>query len=208
MKIDTDSALQYFKQHDPIMAELLLRALEAPQPIAIPKPKPTSQYFSSIVSSIISQQISTKAATAVRQRVLAQLGTLTPEAVNAVDFDSLKACGLSAQKTKYIKHNASVWPEIPVGDFVHLPDEAIIAELTTLYGIGRWTAEMFMIFSLARPDVFSYGDFGLMKSVYRHYNYKPHYVRKLRSTVAGWAPHRTVASLTLWHQLDNGPVLL
>lgn len=208
MTIDTASAKKYFKDVDPRMAVLLDKALSAPAPIALPKAKDSSEYFGSIVTSIISQQISTKAADAVRGRVKEFLGEFTPEAVKAADFDALKANGLSNQKTKYIKHNAEVWHEIPVGNFVHMTDEEIIQELTKLYGIGRWTAEMFLMFSMARPDVFSYGDFGLMKSLYHHYDFKPHYVRKIEATVENWSPHRTMASLTLWHTIDNGPVLL
>lgn len=208
MTIDTASALAYFKTNDPKMAHLLEQSLTAESPVAIPQPKPEQQYFGSIVTSIISQQISTKAADAVRGRVLSYLGELTPEAVLQADFDELKAQGLSAQKTKYIKHNAEVWHEIPTQDFVNLTDQEIVQELTKLYGIGQWTAEMFLMFSLARPDVFSYGDLGLMNSLYRNYQYKPHYVRKIKNTVDNWAPHRTVASLALWHTIDNGPVLL
>jgi DNA-3-methyladenine glycosylase II len=208
MTIDTTAALTYFKATDPIMANVLTQALSAEYPIAIPQPKPTRDYFGSIVTSIISQQISTKAADAVRGRVLTFLGEFTPEAVMRADFAELKAQGLSNQKTKYIKHNAEVWHEIPIGNFVQMSDEEIINELTKLYGIGRWTAEMFLMFSMARPDVFSYGDLGLMNSLYKNYNFKPHYVRKIQSTVGGWAPHRTIASLALWHTIDNGPVLL
>lgn len=208
MVIDTAAALRCFAQNDPVMAELLQLALNARYPIAIPTPKQEHQYFASIVSSIISQQISTKAADAVRSRVLAFLGEFTPQAVLRADFDLLKACGLSNQKTKYIKHNAQVWHSIPVADFKQMADEEVIRELTKLYGIGRWTAEMFLMFSLARPDVFSFGDLGLMNSLYKNYNYRPHYVRKVAATVNGWAPHRTAASLALWHTVDNGPVLL
>lgn len=206
--IDTEMALRHFKNTDPVMARLVNSSLSASMPIAIPKPKKTSEYFGSIASSIISQQISTKAAAAVKGRVLEFIGELTPECVKIVDFDALKACGLSTQKTKYLKHNAEVWHEIPVGNFVHMTDEEIITELTKLYGIGRWTAEMFLMFSMARPDVFSYGDLGLMNSLYKHYGYKKHYVRKIKATVENWSPHRTVASLALWHTVDNGPVLL
>lgn len=206
--IDTTAAQEYFTAYDPTMAKLLKRALEAPEPIAIPTPKPQQDYFASIASSIISQQISTKAAAAVKGRVVEFLGELTPELVHQANFDTLKNCGLSNQKTKYLKHNAAVWHEIPYGNFVHLTDEAVITELTKLYGIGRWTAEMFLMFSLARPDVFSYGDLGLMQSLYRNYRYYPHYTRKIRETVTAWSPHRTVASLALWHTVDNGPVLL
>ena len=207
--IDLDAAVAHFRETDPVMAQLLHGALTAPDPIAVPQPKPAHEYFASIVASIISQQISTKAADAVRSRVVDHLGgTITPAAVAAADFNELKACGLSQQKTTYIKHNATVWPTLPTNEFSTMSDEAIITELTSLYGIGRWTAEMFLIFSLARPNVFSYGDLGLMQGLYRAYNYHPHYVRKIRHTVDGWAPHKTTASLALWFVKDNGPVLL
>lgn len=208
-KIHIEQALTCFKEVDPIMHRLLNDALNASNPMALPTPKKPAQYFESIVSSIIGQQISIKAADAVRGRVVHKLGgTITPERVNVVDFEELKACGLSNQKTKYIKHNAFSWHEIPVGNFVHMTDEAIITELTKLYGIGRWTAEMFLMFSMARPNVFSYGDLGLMQGLYQSYNYKPHYVRKIRTTVDSWSPHKTAAALALWYVKDNGPVLL
>lgn len=190
------------------MFELLNRGLTAPEPIAIPVPKPPERYFESIVASIISQQISTKAADAVRGRVVGYLGTITPERVAAADPEALRACGLSAQKVRYLMHNAAVWHTLDIADFPTMPDEAVIAELITLYGIGRWTAEMFCIFSLARPNVFSYGDLGLMLSLYQHYHYRPHYRRKIRTTVTAWSPHQTAASLALWYARDNGPVLL
>ena len=207
--IDIQAAKQHFAATDPVMAQLLDNALSAPRPMLLPKQRVASEYFSSIVASIISQQISTKAADAVRRRVLTHLGgTITPEAVLRADFDALKHCGLSNQKTKYIKHNAEAWPTIAINKFVGMGNDAVIMELTKLYGIGRWTAEMFLIFSLARPDVFSYGDLGLMKGLYLAYNYKPHYVRKIETTVDNWSPHQTVAALALWFSLDNGPVLL
>ncbi len=208
ISIDTAAAQEYFNIHDPVMTKLLSRALTAEHPIAIPAAKTPDQYFSSIVSSIISQQISTKAADAVRGRALAFLGEFTPQAVMRAEFEALKNCGLSNQKTKYIKHNAAIWDQLQINDFIDMTDEEIITELTKLYGIGRWTAEMFLMFSMARPDVFSYGDLGLMQSLYRNYQYRPHYTRKIRTTVEGWSPHRTVASLALWHTTDNGPVLL
>ena len=208
MTIDPVLALDSFRQKDAVMARLLERALAAEHPVALPKTKSEHEHFGSVVTSIVSQQISTRAAGAVRRRVLDFLGEFTPEAVMAADFDELKACGLSNQKTKYIKHNAEVWHTLPVSDFEQMTDEEVIAELTRLYGIGRWTAEMFLMFSLARPDVFSYGDLGLMNSLCKNYGYKPRYVRKIAATVESWSPHRTTASLVLWHTVDNGPVLL
>lgn len=208
-RIDLNAAAAHFQDVDPVMAQLLTDALSAPEPIAIPQPKPVEQYFASIVASIISQQISVKAADAVRSRVVQHLGGhITPESVQRSDFDTLKACGLSNQKTKYIKHNAKTWSDIPTTQFTSMSDDAIIKELTSLYGIGRWTAEMFLMFSLTRPNVFSYGDLGLMQGLYRAYSYHPHYVRKIQHTVDSWAPHKTTASLALWFVKDNGPVLL
>jgi len=206
--IDTAEALKYFKKTDEIMYSLLYTSLNAKSPIAVPKPKAVDDYFGTILTSIISQQISTKAADAVRGRVLDFLGEFTPETVMKSDFDDLKACGLSGQKTKYIKHNAEVWHTVPTSDFASMTDAEVITELTKLYGIGRWTAEMFLMFCLARPDVFSYGDLVLMNALYKQYNFKPHYVRKVRETVNTWSPHQTTASLALWYTIDNGPVLL
>jgi len=206
--IDTAAALTYFMTHDPRMADLLEQALSAPDPVQVPTPKPASAYFESIVSAIIGQQISTKAADAVRQRVITTLGEVTPQAVLDTDVDALRAAGLSGQKVKYLKHNAAVWEALPYRTFPDLPDEAIVSELIKLYGIGRWTAEMFLMFSMARPDVFSYGDLGLMQGLYEQYEYRAHYTRKIAATVESWRPHRTVASLTLWFHKDNGPVLL
>jgi len=206
--IDTSAALKHFKLVDPIMFKLAHKAIKSTRPVTIPAPKKPNEYFKTITNSIVSQQISVKAAAAVFGRVTELLGEVTPELINETDFESLKACGLSTQKTKYIKHNAAIWHEIPYGDFVHLPDEQIIHELTRLYGIGRWTAEMFLMFSMARPNVFSYGDLGLMQSLYANYHLKPHWHRKIATTVDAWAPHRTFASLCLWYHKDKVPMVL
>ncbi len=201
--IDTTEALKYFKKNDVVMAKLLDYSLNSLSPLRIPTAKKPKEYFGSIVSSIVSQQISTKAADSIRNRVIGAVGKLTPENILAIDFAELKSCGLSEKKTQYLKHNAEVWHKIPVGNFVHMTDEEIITELTKLYGIGRWTAEMFLIFSMARPDVFSYGDYGLMKSLYKNYPLKPNHVRKIKTTTETWSPFRSTASLVLWHTLDN-----
>ena len=151
MPLNTAVALKHFKQTDVVIARLLETALRRATHLSLPTPKQPKEYFGSIVSSIVSQQISTAAARSIKARVVEALGELTPEAVLAIEFTTLKACGLSEKKTEYIKHNAAVWPDIPTADFIRMDDEAIITELTKLYGIGRWTAEMFLMFSLARP---------------------------------------------------------
>lgn len=203
MSLDPKAALKHFQTTDPVMAALLSSALTGERPFFIPTEKPASEYFASIVSSIISQQISIYAAKAIKDRVSALLGTITPESVLAVPFAELKACGLSEKKTQYIKHNAEVWHTLQTEHFTAMSDEAIIAALTKLYGIGRWTAEMFLMFSLARPDVFSYGDLGLMQGLYSHYSFRPHFNRKIKTTVDTWSPHKTLASLSLWHSKDT-----
>ncbi len=198
--IDATAALRHFEATDQTMATLLQYALTEPAPLVIPAKQPPARYFERIVSSIISQQISVQAAKTIFGRTKKLLGTIRPENVLTADEQDLQACGLSGQKVRYLTHNAAVWHEIPVKNFVHMTDEEVIAELTKLYGIGRWTAEMFLIFSLARPDVFSSGDLGLTQSLYRHYPaLRPHHTRKVAGTITAWSPHRTVASLTLWY---------
>jgi len=201
------AALAHFKQCDPIMFMLLSHCLTTANAFRLPKPAKPEAYFEEIVNAIIGQQISTKAANAVRSRVHALLKTITPNSIKTTPAITLRGCGLSPQKLSYLKQNALLWPTVPYYDFVQLPDEAIIAELTKLYGVGRWTAEMFCIFMLARPDVFSYGDLGLKQSLYQYYNYRPHYIRKINSTIESWSPYRSLAALVLWQARDTGFVL-
>lgn len=208
--INIDAASAHFKSADPVMYQLLQQALTAEFPIAIPIAKNPEQHFSSIASSIISQQISTQAAAAVKSRVVALVGDLKPANILQYNFDTLKACGLSTQKTKYLLNSAEIWQsgQVDYKNFSLMEDTEVIAELTKLYGIGVWTAEMFLMFSLGRPNVFSYGDLGLMNSLYHNYKYQKHWTRKIEATVGSWSPHKTAASLALWHTVDNGPVLL
>lgn len=206
--IDIKAALRHFKRADPQMAVLLSASLASKTPIILPTPKSSDEFFRLIIRSIVSQQISVKAAAAIFARLEALLGEITPDAVLKTSDEDLRACGLSGPKVRYLKTNAAIWHEVPVASFATLSDEDVIAELIKLHGIGRWTAEMFLMFSLARPDVFSYGDLGLMQGLYEHYGYRPHWKRKIKLTVESWAPHRTVAALALWHRKDNGPVVL
>lgn len=201
--IDTDAALHYFKTADPVMTELLLHARAQDTPLQIPTPTTPERYFKSIVSSIIGQQISNKAAIAIRTRLFSALGEITPDVILATDHTTLRTLGLSNQKASYLIRNAAMWDQLPIEEFTQMTDEEIIIELTKLYGVGRWTAEMFLLFAMGRPDVFSYGDFGLMQGLYRTYNLRPHYVRKIKSTVENWSPYRSIASLTLWHTADT-----
>ncbi|MBI2296700.1 MAG: DNA-3-methyladenine glycosylase 2 family protein [Betaproteobacteria bacterium] len=165
--------------------------------------------FSTLARSIVGQQISVKAAQSVWDKLSTRLGAVAPAAVRGVRKTTLRACGLSEKKAAYLQDlaarfldgtlDASRWPQ--------LDDEALIAELTQVKGIGRWTAEMFLIFYLTRPDVLPLDDLGLRRAIRLHYNRgRPMSARRMRSTGARWAPWRSVATWYLWRSLDPIPV--
>ncbi len=203
-----NEAKAHFVLTDPIMSILLTHSQTSPGPLTFPTAQPPEAYFAAIARTIIGQQISTKAARTIYARTEAQFGTMiTPATILDATTATLAGCGISPKKITYLKQNAALWPTVPIEDFNSLETEEIIEHLTKLVGIGRWTAEMFCIFTLARPDVFSFGDLGLRQSLYQYYNYKPHYTRKIEATVVAWSPYRSVAALALWHARDTGFVL-
>jgi len=163
--------------------------------------------FMTLARAICGQQISVKAAQSVWNRIVACLEEkITPEAVIAKDRKKLRACGLSDRKTEYIadlaqhfvdgKIHERRWPE--------MDDEAIIAELVDVRGIGRWTAEMFLMFNLLRPDVFPLGDLGLQKAM--RLSYKKKSLKSMKALGETWRPWRSVATWYLWRSLDPLPV--
>lgn len=162
--------------------------------------------FDALVSSIISQQISGKAAAAVKRRVIDVVGgRITPENIKELPFDSLKNCGLSAQKVHYIKTAAQevVDGTIDLAQVKNLPDEDIITMLTALPGVGRWTAEMLLIFSLGRSDVISYNDFGIRKGLQLLHGTEKIGKREFLKLTAPYHPYATVASFYLWYAANN-----
>lgn len=165
--------------------------------------------FSTLARSIVGQQISVKAAQSVWDRLAARLTGVTPAAVHAARRTSLRACGLSGRKALYLKDLAQrfVSGQLDAGRWPQLDDEALIAELTQVKGIGRWTAEMFLIFHMTRPDVLPLADLGLRRAMSLHYNRgRPMPMRRMRGTAANWAPWRSVATWYLWRSLDPVPV--
>ena len=165
--------------------------------------------FQTLARAIVGQQISVKAAQSVWARFLEAVETMTPAAVVSAKPDRLRAAGLSARKAEYLQdlarrfHDGEVdptrWPE--------LPDEAIIEQLVEVRGIGRWTAEMFLIFSLARPDILPLADLGLQRALSVNYNRgRPLGERRLRSITRPWAPWRSVATWYMWRSLEVIPV--
>lgn len=161
--------------------------------------------FMTLARAIVGQQISVQAAQSVWQRLLAAAPGMTPAQVLALGHKRLRACGLSARKTEYIADLAQHFADatIHVDRWPTMDDEAVIAELVQVRGIGRWTAEMFLIFSLLRPDVFPLDDLGLQKAIRRAYfGGRAASSARLRKLGATWIPWRSVATWYLWRSLD------
>lgn len=165
--------------------------------------------FQTLSRAIVGQQISVKAAQSVWERFAAAHAGVTPAVVCASTVERLRACGLSGQKSAYLLDLAAHFHtgKLDPSNWKQLDDEALIELLTEVKGIGRWTAEMFLIFNLARPDVFPVGDLGLQKALRLHYNrgrvLTPQRVQRLG---VAWAPWRSVATWYLWRSLDPIPV--
>ena len=165
--------------------------------------------FFTLARAIVGQQISVKAAQSVWNRLEAALPAVIPEAVLALDRGALRACGLSERKVEYIADLARHFADgiARVERWPKMDDEDVIAELVRVRGIGRWTAEMFLIFNLLRPDVFPLDDLGLQKAVRLHYfKGRKVSVARMRKLGATWAPWRSVATWYLWRSLDPVPV--
>jgi DNA-3-methyladenine glycosylase II len=207
MSFDTTKALAHLRKADPVMARLLQRSLAKKHPrIEIPKGRTKAKYFEAIVASIVSQQISVKAADAVWAKLVKGVGNITPANMKGRTPEELRQYGLSRQKAGYIIKSAQIWETLPIQKFSKMENEEVIAELTKLHGIGRWTAEMFLMFTLARPDVFSMGDWGLMISIKNNYGLNPMkktHRKKILKLTELWSPHRTLAALALWHHKDT-----
>ncbi len=166
--------------------------------------------FAALVSSIIAQQISGKAAATIEQRVRNLTGgCLTPQSINAMSADSLSACGLSVQKVRYIcgAARAALDGTIDFAGLKNLPDQEVIKQLTALPGVGRWTAEMLLIFSLARPDVISYADFGIRKGLQLLYGLEKINKKDFERLTKSYHPYATIASFYLWQAANNNIVL-
>jgi DNA-3-methyladenine glycosylase II len=159
-------------------------------------------YFPSLCRSIIGQQVSVAAATAIFARFEALTG-LEPAKVVALAEDEIKAVGLSKQKASYLHDLAAHFVRDPqvYGHLDTLSDEEVIADLTAVKGIGRWTAQMFLMFTLGRPDVFPPDDVGLQAAIKNLYGIEPK-KRELEAFAERWKPYRTLACRHLWASLD------
>ena len=198
-----DKAKRFLIKTDPVMARII-RA--HPQVFMMRR----GEAFMTLARAICGQQISVKAAQSVWNRVVICLDQeITPEAVIARERKKLRACGLSDRKTEYIADLAQhfVDGKIHERNWPQMDDEAIIAELTDVRGIGRWTAEMFLMFNLLRPDVFPLGDLGLQKGIrVSYFRGRKISLGRMRKVGETWRPWRSVATWYLWRTLDPVPV--
>ncbi len=183
-----DRAKRALARRDPVMAMIMRRH---PRVHLVARGEP----FHTLARAIVGQQISVKAAQSVWNRVLEVAPGMTPGDVLAVQRPRLRACGLSDRKTEYIADLARHFAEGTVHPhrWPDMDDEAVIAELVAVRGIGRWTAEMFLMFNLLRPDVYPLGDLGLLKAVrVAYFKGRKVPLSRIRTLGLGWQPWRSV----------------
>ncbi|MCT2195726.1 DNA-3-methyladenine glycosylase [Paenibacillus sp. p3-SID1389] len=171
--------------------------------------KPQGPLFTELARSIISQQISVKAASTIRGRVIELAGELSPAALLAQSDADLRAAGLSASKVAYLKDLSDKVQsgQLDLDRLQELDDEEVIKQLVSVKGIGRWSAEMFLIFALGREHVVSYGDAGLQRAAKWVYDMEERPDRKyLQQAAAQWPSYGSIASLYLWEAINRGHV--
>jgi DNA-3-methyladenine glycosylase II len=195
----TPSAQKHLSKIDPVMRRLIRR-------IALPQLPHRPNCFHTLVETIVSQQLSGRVAQVIFDRVVkaARVKTLSPAIIEKMSDSQLLACGLSRAKVKYIRDLADKVRsnQLPFRQFRAMADDEIIASLTQVKGIGRWTAEMHLMFVLHRPDVFSAGDLGIRTALANLYGLTDHKI-DLNEFAERWKPHRTTACLYLWRSLTD-----
>ena len=201
-----DDACRHLARRDRVMKKLIPRFGQA-------RLASRGDAFTTLARSIVGQQISVKAAQSVWDRFVATVGSpaahLPPAAVQRLATPEMRAAGLSARKCEYLRDLARHFAErqAPEADWLAMDDEAIITELVAIRGIGRWTAEMFLIFHLMRPNVMPLDDLGLLKGISLNYfSGEPVSRAEAREVGEAWAPFRSVATWYIWRSLDPVPV--
>ena len=196
-------ATRHLATVDPVFARLISEV----GPCRLEVQRGTSA-FAYLARAILAQQISVAAARAISGRVRERFGApLRPEHILGSSAEELRELGLSRQKARYLRDLAEhIRNGLPVGRLSRQPDEKVIETLSVVKGIGRWTAEMYLMFRLGRPDVLPVGDLGIqsaMKRAYRmHALPRPD---RMRRVATPWRPYRTVACWYLWQSIDAAP---
>jgi len=188
-----DLEINYFKSKDKKLAEVIDR-------IGIVKREVIPDLFSALVNSIVGQQISMKAQATIWQRMLDKLGEITPRSIQALPAEELQKTGISMRKTLYIKNIAEkiLNGEFDIERLQGLPDREVIKELTALNGVGVWTAEMLMIFSMQRMNILSWNDLGIRRGLTLLYNLQQLDKNTFEIYKERYSPYCSVASFYLW----------
>jgi DNA-3-methyladenine glycosylase II len=197
-----DEACRHLMKRDRVMKRLIPQFGEA-------RLESRGDAFVTLARSIVGQQISVKAAQTVWDRFAKLSRRLTPSQVLKLKVDDMREAGLSARKVEYLVDLALHFEqgEVSVKAWSQMPDEEIIAELVAIRGIGRWTAEMFLIFHLMRPNVLPLDDVGLINGISRNYFSGEAVSRsEAREVAQAWAPYCSVATWYIWRSLDPEPV--
>lgn len=191
--------LNHFKKSDPVMYELAIKV--GIKDMNVPK-----DYFASLTRKIVGQQLSVKAAQTIYSRFVALFSNkkITPKNLHKIKDEKIREAGISWPKIRYLKSMAQdiLDEKVVLKGLDNLSDEQIIELLTKLKGFGQWSAEMFLMFDLNRPDVFSAGDLGLLRAIERHYKLKNPSREKMIKLSQKWSPYRTYASRVLWKSLE------
>jgi DNA-3-methyladenine glycosylase II len=201
-------AIAALREADPVMATLIDE--HAPLVRRDLKRERPGDAYGALLRSIVGQQLSTKAASTIYGRMIDIFGghAPTPKQLLAADPEEIRAAGLSRPKIAYLRDLAQHVEDgtLELDRLDELPDEEVTAQLTAIKGLGQWTADMFLMFHLRRPDVLPVGDQGIRRAVQVQYRMrKLPEPKRLEKVARPWRPHRTLACLFLWSSLDNVP---
>jgi DNA-3-methyladenine glycosylase II len=201
-----DDACKHLARRDRVMKKLIPRFGEA-------RLQSRGDAFTTLARSIVGQQISVRAAQSVWDRFIAMVPSpsvrLAPDAVLSLDVPAMRGAGLSARKVEYLRDLAQHFDGgmVHVRQWQQMDDDAIIDELVAIRGIGRWTADMFLIFYLMRPNVMPLDDLGLIKGIsINYFSGEPVTRAEAREVGEAWAPFKSVATWYVWRSLDPLPV--
>ncbi|WP_042350615.1 DNA-3-methyladenine glycosylase family protein [Bacillus massiliigorillae] len=193
-----DTELDYLKMKDEKLAHLI-------EQHGMIERKVTPDLFTALINSVVSQQISTKAAATVWNRLIQHLGEISPQIIANATVEEIQQCGLSTRKANYIKGigDAVVNGELQLDEFPKLSDQEVIDRLSSLHGIGVWTAEMLLIFSMQRSDIISWGDLGIRRGLTRLYALEDLTKEQFNEYKKRYSPYGSVASLYIWKLGNN-----
>ena len=188
-----DEALAHLSKRDRKFAALIERMGRLEREL-------TPDLFAALTGGIIAQQISGKAAVTVENRLLDKVKRITPESVAALSPEEIQSCGMSMKKARNILSAAEavLAGTLPIGRFPEMSDAEVVEQLSALPGIGVWTAEMLLIFSLGRQDVLSYGDFGIRQGIMRLYGHKVLPRERFLRYRKRYSPYGSIAAFYLW----------